>query len=103
MCDDGWIPAFSQTAFFFGAIPGTLIFGWLSDTYGRLPTIIISNIIALVTGLVTPFAAGHVSFIILRFVMGLSFYTFFLVPYVLGRSKNTKCSDLSLVLSNGVC
>ena len=62
-----------------------LIFGWLSDTYGRLPTIIISNIIALVSGVATPFVTGHMGFILLRFVMGLSFYTFYLVPYILGR------------------
>ena len=84
VCDDAWIPALSQTAFFFGAIPGMLILGWLSDTYGRRPTIIISNIIALVSGMATPFVTGHVAFIVLRFCMGLSFYTFFLVPYVLG-------------------
>ena len=85
VCDDAWIPALSQTVFFFGAIPGMLIFGWLSDTYGRLPTIVISNIIALVSGVATPFVTGHVGFIILRFVMGTSFFTFFLVPYVLGK------------------
>ena len=66
-----------------------LIFGWLSDTYGRLPTIIISNIIALATGIATPFVTDHVMFIVLRFGMGLSFYTFYLVPYILGQLHNT--------------
>ena len=81
----------------------------LSDHYGRLPTIIISNLIALVTGIATPFVTEHVSFFILRyhsfvsdfnqvhmisfridfrrfrFLMGLSFNTFFTVPYTLGK------------------
>lgn len=101
VCDNAWIPALSQTAFFFGAIPGMLILGWLSDTYGRLPTIIISNIIALVSGMATPFVTGHVAFIVLRFCMGLSFYTFFLVPYVLVMeyvegSKRTLVGNLGL-------
>lgn len=101
VCDDAWIPALSQTAFFFGAIPGMLILGWLSDTYGRLPTIIISNIIAFVSGMATPFVTGHVAFIALRFCMGLSFYTFFLVPYVLVMeyvegSKRTLVGNLGL-------
>jgi len=101
VCDDAWIPALSQTAFFFGAIPGMLIFGWLSDTYGRLPTIIISNIIALATGIATPFVTDHVMFIVLRFGMGLSFYTFYLVPYILVMeyvegSKRTLVGNLGL-------
>ena len=87
VCDDAWIPALSQTVFFFGAIPGMLVFGWLSDTYGRIPTILISNIIALISGVATPFVTGHVGFIILRFVMGTSFFTFYLVPYVLGKQS----------------
>jgi OCT family organic cation transporter-like MFS transporter 13 len=59
-------------------------FGWFSDTYGRLPTIMITNMIALVAGIATPFVTGHFSFITLRFVMGLAYNTCFTGPYVLG-------------------
>ena len=85
VCDDTWIPALSQTVFFFGAIPGTLFFGWFSDTYGRLPTIMISNMITLLAGIATPFVTGYASFLALRFTMGLAFDTCYTVPYVLGR------------------
>ena len=85
VCDQAWIPALSQTALFFGAIPGMMFFGWFSDAYGRLPTIMISNIIAMVAGIFTPFATGYFSFLALRFVMGLSFNTFFTAPYILGN------------------
>ena len=84
VCDQAWIPALSQTVFFFGAIPGMLFFGWFSDTFGRLPTIMFSNILALVTGIATPFVTGHFSFLAMRLAMGLAFNTFYTAPYILG-------------------
>ena len=85
VCDKAWIPALSQSCFFLGAIPGMIFFGWFADAYGRMPAIVLSNIICLICGLVTPFFPGSISFIILRFVMGLAFNTFFTVPYILGK------------------
>ena len=40
---------------------------FFSDHYGRLPTIIIANLIALVTGVATPFVTERISFFVLRF------------------------------------
>jgi len=103
VCEQAWIPALSQTIFFFGAIPGMLFFGWFSDTIGRLPTIMCSNILALVTGVLTPFITGHLSFFALRFAMGLAFNTFFTAPYILvleyvDCSKRTLVGNLGLAL-----
>ena len=44
-----------------------------------------SNIIALITGVATPFAQEYISFLVLRFLMGIAYNTFFTMPYVLGR------------------
>ena len=88
VCHQAWIPALSQSLFFAGAIPGMIFFGWLADAYGRIPTIMASNILALITGVATPFAPEYISFLVLRFAMGLSFNTFFTVPYILGSSQS---------------
>ena len=85
VCDKAWIPALSQSCFFLGAIPGMIFFGWFADAYGRMPAIVLSNIICLLCGMATPFFPASISFIILRFLMGLAFNTFFTVPYILGR------------------
>jgi len=103
VCDQAWIPALSQTVFFFGAIPGMLFFGWFSDAFGRLPTIMVTNIISLVTGLLTPFVTGHMAFLVLRFAMGLGFSTFYTAPYILvmeyvDSSKRTLVGNLGLAL-----
>ena len=90
VCGRAWIPALSQSLFFAGAIPGMIFFGWFSDAYGRIPTIMASNIICLITGVATPFVTEHVSFLVLRFLMGVAFNTFFTMPYVLGRYCHTE-------------
>ena len=86
VCHRAWIPALSQSLFFAGAIPGMIFFGWFSDSYGRIPTIMASNILCLITGVATPFAQEYISFLVLRFLMGVAFNTFFTMPYVLGRN-----------------
>ena len=95
----------SQTVFFFGAIPGMLFCGWFSGTYGRLPTIIFTNIIVFVTGVTTPFITGYFSFFALRFVMGLAFTTCFTGPYILGKyhSGILQHKHHKFVPSPGVC
>jgi len=80
VCDDSWIPAFSQSIFFIGAVPGMLFFGWLSDHYGRIPAILSSNLVALVSGIAIPFVTEYVAFCVLRFMMGLAFNSFFTIP-----------------------
>ena len=90
VCDRAWIPALSQSLFFSGAIPGMIFFGWFADAYGRIPAIMASNIICLITGVATPFAQEYISFLVLRFLMGLAFNTFFTMPYVLGRITRTE-------------
>ena len=85
VCDWAWVPALSQSLFFLGAIPGMMVFGWFADAHGRIPAIMASNIIALITGVATPFAPEYISFLVLRFAMGLSFNTFFTIPYILGK------------------
>lgn len=103
VCGEAWVPSLSQAMFFAGAIPGTLLFGWISDNYGRMPVTLATNVIAMVTGLATPFVSGYQSFIVCRFLMGLSFNTFFTQPYILtleyvDESKRTFVGNIGLAL-----
>ena len=87
VCDRAWIPALSQSLFFTGAIPGMLTFGWLSDLGGRVPAILASNLVCLVTGLLTPLVTSHTSFFLLRFLQGFAYNSFYAIAYVLGKMK----------------
>ena len=104
VCDKAWIPALSQSLLFAGAIPGVLIFGWISDHFGRLPSIIFSNTLALLGGVLLPFATSYSVFLSLFFLIGLSYNTFFYAPYILGNRRS--CYFLSLIFhisSDGIC
>jgi MFS family permease len=79
----------SQTIFFAGAVIGTLFFGWIIDHYGRVWTMMIATLNILVTGIATPFSNGFLTFAVFRFLMGMSYPTFFLCGYMLGEFENT--------------
>ena len=46
VCDDAWIGPFTQAMFFVGAAIGALVFGYISDIYGRYPTFVASNVVS---------------------------------------------------------
>ena len=47
ICDDAWIGPFTQAMFFVGAAIGAIVFGYVSDIYGRYPTFVASNVVSL--------------------------------------------------------
>ena len=73
VCEKAWIPALSQSLFFCGAIPGMIFFGWFADKYGRIPATVFSNIVCLVTGVVTPFVTGKLKSFNLKIPLSISF------------------------------
>jgi len=104
VCDDEWKPAFTQSMFYAGAIVGTLVFGWVADTYGRYWSFLVSNFVIMITGIITPFAVGFVNFTIIRFCMGLGFITFFMSIYMLcleyvSKEKRALVGNLSLAIA----
>ena len=83
---------------------GTLIFGYMSDQFGRFWSFMVSNIVIMVTGLATPFAFNFLSFTILRFAMGLGFNTFFMALYMLAleyvdKKKRALVGNLALAIA----
>ncbi|TRY75750.1 hypothetical protein TCAL_00766 [Tigriopus californicus] len=83
VCDDAWKGPFSQSMFSIGALFGTLLFGYMADTYGRLSAWYASNIVLMVAGLATPFMSEFIGFSCMRFLQGMSYDSFFTIFYVL--------------------
>ena len=112
VCDNEWKPQLSQTIFFAGAVIGTLFFGWMIDQYGRVWTMMIATLNVLVTGIATPFSNGFLTFAVFRFLMGMSYPTFFLCGYMLGeyeicsisrKARNKKMLVQKFIFSNFSC
>jgi hypothetical protein len=83
VCDDAWIGPFTQAMFFVGSAIGALIFGWVGDKYGRYPSLVISTVIVTIAGVTLPYCEDIVSFTIVRFIMGLSYTTYYITIYLL--------------------
>ena len=64
VCDDAWIGPFTQAMFFLGAAIGAIVFGYISDVYGRYPTFVATNVVRIICSLVQvkqTVRDGHIS------------------------------------------
>jgi MFS family permease len=73
VCEDDWRANFAQAMFFAGAIVGSLLFGLLADWYGRLPVLVLSNVLACGAGMATGFCRGFIDFVVCRFLVGMAY------------------------------
>eukprot|EP00094_Tigriopus_californicus_P000701 TCALIF_00679-PA protein Name:"Similar to Slc22a21 Solute carrier family 22 member 21 (Mus musculus)" AED:0.35 eAED:0.35 QI:0/0.87/0.55/0.88/0.87/0.77/9/0/461 len=96
VCDDAWRGPFSQSIFSVGALFGTLILGYVADTFGRLSAWYAANLLLMVTGLVTPFMTEFIGFSTLRFLQGMSYDSFFSIFYVLAM-ECVSCDKRALI------
>lgn len=85
MCDDAALPTIAQSVFFIGAIVGGLLFGWIADRYGRIPSLVATNVIGAVFGIATAFTNDIWSFTVCRFFVGFAFDNCFTIMYILGE------------------
>lgn len=68
MCEDSTLPTIAQSVFFAGAVFGGLIFGWIADRYGRIPSLVGSNVVAGLAGIATAFSYNFFTFTVCRFI-----------------------------------
>lgn len=101
VCEDAWKPYLVQSLFFVGCALGCLVFGHVSDRYGRRPALVASNALACLAGLATAFSRGLVTFAVFRFLVGAACDTCFVTYYILvleyvPPSRRTLVSNLAL-------
>ncbi|XP_057704777.1 solute carrier family 22 member 7-like [Corythoichthys intestinalis] len=70
VCDWKHLPQTTNTIFFLGLTLGSVVFGVLSDNYGRKWSLLISYVLSLTFGLASASAKSYVVFAVLRFLSG---------------------------------
>ena len=85
MCDDSALPAIAQAIFFIGAVFGGLLFGWIADRFGRIPSLMGSNLVGFVAGVATAFTGNFWTFTFCRFMLGFAFDNCFMMMYIIGK------------------
>lgn len=90
VCDSAWKSTLGQSLFFIGSVIGSLGFGVWADRIGRLPVLVISNLMAMIGNGATIFATNVIAFTFCRFIAGLATDTNFVMMYILGKSSLRK-------------
>lgn len=85
VCDNAALPTIAQSVFFCGAIIGGLLFGWIADRFGRIPSLCGCNLLGFVAGCATAFTGSFWSFTLCRFLVGFAFDNCFTMMYILGK------------------
>ncbi|CAH0548140.1 unnamed protein product [Brassicogethes aeneus] len=75
--------AIGHSLFMFGVMVGSIVFGELSDRYGRKLIFFISLVIQVVSGVIAAFSPEFWSFTVARFLIGATTSGVFLVAYVI--------------------
>ncbi|XP_017794870.1 PREDICTED: organic cation transporter protein-like isoform X2 [Habropoda laboriosa] len=83
VCDKAWLRATGDSLFMVGVMLGSMIFGGLSDKYGRRPIFFLSLVIQLVGGILVAVSPEFISYVIFRLIVGSTTSGVFLVAYVI--------------------
>ena len=88
VCSDSWKPALAQSMFFIGSVVGSLALGVMSDHVGRLPVLILANMLALVGNVATVFTSGLPDLAFCRMLNGLATDNNFVMMYIIGEGPS---------------
>ncbi|GLG96531.1 Organic cation transporter protein [Gryllus bimaculatus] len=83
VCEHDWLRPTADACVMTGVLVGALLFGALSDRFGRRPVFFGSLVLQVAVGLLAALAPYYVLFLVLRFVIGMTTSGVFLVAYVL--------------------
>ncbi|KAM7358921.1 organic cation transporter protein-like [Cochliomyia hominivorax] len=103
VCDNAALPTYAQSIFFLGAIVGGLLFGWIADKFGRIPSLIGCNLVGFVAGVATAFVTNFWQFALMRFFVGFAFDNCFTMMYILvleyvGPRYRTFVANMSIAI-----
>lgn len=85
MCDKSWLLPTHVALLMIGSMFGSIIFGALSDRYGRKISYVVALVLQFFAGMGVVFAPEYISFVICRVIVGAASNGGFLVAYVMGK------------------
>lgn len=83
VCSRAWLRATSDALFMLGVLLGSIIFGQMSDNYGRKPVFFASLVLQVIFGVLAGVAPDYLTYTISRLIIGATTSGVFLVAYVL--------------------
>lgn len=93
VCDQEWLVSTAQSVFFLGGVIGSVVFGWVSDKWGRRPGLFLSTALMVFGNLAGIYVPNYWTYIITRFFVGLSYPSVYGLAILLGESGEiSKCT-----------
>ena len=71
VCEDAYLSGLATTIYFCGVMVGGIIFGSLSDRFGRKPFMLLTLYLHILVGVGIPFSPTYSIFVISRFILGI--------------------------------
>lgn len=97
VCDRAWLSSLSPSLYQVGLGIGSIVFGFLSDRFGRKPVLWLSFVIDFFASLSIITAFSMTQYLITRTVLGISDNGKYLTLYLLGRFKSIYPARCSLI------
>lgn len=72
VCDRAWLKNLTQTIFMLGILVGNMVFGHLSDRYGRRTPFLAAVFLQLISGVTTAYSVNWYMFTTLRFLLAVA-------------------------------
>ncbi|XP_064077366.1 organic cation transporter protein-like [Macrobrachium nipponense] len=103
VCEEDWRPVMAQSLFFVGSMIGCPTLGWAADRWGRLPIVVLANVMSAIAGMASAFSTTFTMFVILRFIVGLTYEQHYCIAYVLlleyvGKEYRTFMANVPILL-----
>ncbi|XP_032289580.1 organic cation transporter-like protein isoform X2 [Drosophila virilis] len=83
ICNKHWKMNVGASMYTVGSLLGTLALGYMGDTVGRLPTLILANLISMIGNFLTIFGTSLFLFCLFRFINGFATDTNYAMMYIL--------------------
>nr|XP_020473810.1 solute carrier family 22 member 2-like [Monopterus albus] len=83
VCSDGWLVDMYQSTLNMGFLFGSIATGYLSDRFGRKMSLMMSNLLNGITGILVAVAPDYVSLLVFRALYGFGVKGGWMVGYVL--------------------
>ncbi|XP_011305805.1 solute carrier family 22 member 3 [Fopius arisanus] len=83
VCTREYLISTAQVIFFLGSILGAFLFGWLADNRGRVPALVVCNIVGFLATIATAWTNSFTTFALCRFISGLAYENCINIPLIL--------------------
>ncbi|RZF41402.1 hypothetical protein LSTR_LSTR000116 [Laodelphax striatellus] len=109
VCDNSWKPSLATTLFYLGSLIGSIVFGYISDRYGRRPALLLVLIPDVLISVMTCFSPNYMVYTLLRTLSGLFFPALYQISFVLalelvGHAQRTTIGVIiAMCFALGMC